>query len=88
MMHPIPNKNKIHRAAIRTIVKLPINERIPGPNADKRRHQHAHEKHADALHRSCNATVHTPNDRAHWREGQDIPLNTERYAARPVEREG
>jgi len=57
-MHPIPNKYEIHRAAIRTIVELPINERIPGPNANKRHHEHAHEKHADAPYRSCNATLH------------------------------
>jgi len=77
-MHPIPNKYKIHRAAIRTIVKLAINERIPGPNANKRHHQHAHEKHADAPHRSYNATVHTPNENAQRCAAKDFGLKPKR----------
>jgi hypothetical protein len=66
MMDPIPYKYKINHAAIRAVIQLPINMRIPDWNAKAQQQRHTREKHASALHATWKPTIHTPNaERSH-----------------------
>jgi len=55
------SKDEIDRASVRAVVKLPVHQRVPAPNARENRQQRADEKHAASPQPCCSPTIHTSN---------------------------